>query len=92
MLLSNCEILTSSTNCVISEGDKQATLTKTDSKLYVPGVTFSTQDNKRADFKRTIDWSKYQSKVSIEKQDSYLNFQVNPNFQGETDFLFIISK
>ena len=74
MLLSNCEILTSSTNCAISEGDRHATLAKTESKLYVPVVNFSTQDNKRADFKRTIYWSKYQSKVSIEGTRSIFTF------------------
>ena len=40
-------------------------------KLYVPVVTLSTQDNtnllqqSKSSFKTTINWKKYQSKVSI---------------------------
>ena len=48
MPLINCEInliLTWSTNCVISEGDRAITFAITDTKLYVPVVTLSTQNN-----------------------------------------------
>ena len=47
----------------------------TDIKLYVPVVTLSTQDNAKilqqlkSDFKRTIHWNKYQSKI----QNQYLD-------------------
>ena len=40
-------ILTWSANCVISKGDRAATLEITDKKFYVPIVTLSTQDNKK---------------------------------------------
>ena len=45
----------------------------TDSKLYVPVVTLSTQDNVKllkqleSGFKRTINWNKYQSKITMQK-------------------------
>ena len=46
----------------------------TDTKLYVPVVTLSSQDNVKlldqlkSGFKRTINWNKYQSKVSTERK------------------------
>ena len=37
-----------------------------------------------------INWNKHQSKVSIEIQNEYLDFEVNPNFQG-VSWLFALS-
>ena len=80
MLLIKCKInliLTWSTNCVIvstAVANQGATFAITDTKLYVPVVTLSTQDSKKllqqlkSSFKRTINWNKYQSKLSIEAQ------------------------
>ena len=48
MLLINCEfnlILTWSEKCVIYEGNRATTFKIEDTKLYVPVVTLSTQDN-----------------------------------------------
>ena len=45
-----------------------------DKKLYVSAVNLSTQDQAKLleqlkpSFKRTINWNKYQSKISIERQ------------------------
>ena len=83
MPLINCEInllLTWSVDSVISSatGTKSAI---TDTKLYVPIVTLSTQDNAKllqqlkSGFKRTINWNKYQSKVAIRTKDPYLDLQ-----------------
>ena len=53
-----------------SNEDQETALSKIDTKLYVPVVTLSTQDNAKlfeeleSDFKRTIKWNKYQSKIS----------------------------
>ena len=33
-------------------------------------------------FKRTIDWTKYQSKVTQQTQNRNLDFLIDPNFQG----------
>ena len=76
MSLINCKInliLTWSANCIISNAtaNQATTFTKTDTKLYVPIVTLSTPDNakllqqSKAGFKKTISWSKYQSKVTM---------------------------
>ena len=64
MPLINCEInliLTWSTDCVISSATRETKFALTDTKLYVPVVTLSTQDNAkmleqlRSGFKRTIN-------------------------------------
>ena len=72
MPLINCEInfiLSWSANCVIIYTDvanQGTTFAITETKLYVPLVTLSTQGNSKllqqlkSSFKRTINWSKYQ--------------------------------
>ena len=89
MLLINCEInlvLTWSKNWVISSATGKIRLAITDAILYVPVVTFSNQDNAKllqqlkSVFKRRINWNKYQSKVSLERQNQYLDFLINPGF------------
>ena len=69
MSLINCEIiliLTWSKNCFLVAGtiaNQEPTFTITDTKLYVPVVTLSTQNNVKllkqldSDFKRTINWN-----------------------------------
>ena len=50
MSLINCEInliLTLSDKCVLSNDTKATTFAITDTKLYVPVVILSTQDNKK---------------------------------------------
>ena len=78
IILINCEInliLAWSTGCVVSFGTEATKFKITDIKLYVPDVTLSTQYNTKwleqlkSGFKRTIDWNKYQSKISIERQN-----------------------
>ena len=70
MPLINCEvelILTWLKNCVISSATGETKFKITETKLYVPVVTLSTQDNAKllqqlkSGFKRTINWNKYQS-------------------------------
>ena len=67
----------------------------TDTKLYVPVVTLSTQNNAKlleqlkSGFKRTINWNKYQSKISTEAQNQYLDFLINPSFQ-RVNRLFVL--
>ena len=91
MPLINCEvnlILTWSSTCVITNSAGARRFTITDTKLYVPVVTLSTQDNAKllqqlkSGFKRTINWNKYQTKVSTEGQKQYVDFLIDPTFQG----------
>ena len=83
----NCEItldLNWSVNCLI-----------TDTKPYVPVVTLSTKDNAnfleqlKSGFKRTINWNKYQTKVSTERQNWYLDLLIDPSLQG-VNKLFVL--
>ena len=59
----------------------------TDGKPYVPVVTLSTQDNKKLlhqlklEFKRKINWDKYQSKETKLPRNQYLNFLIDACFQ-----------
>ena len=98
MSLTNCEInltLTWSENCVISSANGQTKFSITDTKRYVPVVTLSTQDNAKlleqlkSGF-NLIDENKYQSKVSSKRQNQYLDFLIDPNFQ-EVNRLFLLS-
>ena len=82
MPLINCEInliLTWSEKCELFNDKKATPFAITDTKLYVPVVTLSTRDNakplqqSKSGFKRTINWNKYQSKVSIQAPNSYLD-------------------
>ena len=100
MPLINCEvnlILTWSSTCVIfSTGDanQAATFAITDTKLYVPVVTLSTQENtkllqqSKSGFKRVINWDKYLSKPELSVQNPNLNHLNEPSFQGVKRLLF----
>ena len=100
--LINCEIsliLTWSADCVIvstNVGNQNATFSITGKKLYVPVVTFSTQDNAKllqqlkSGFKRVINWNKYLSKPELLAQNANLNHLVEPSFQG-VNRLFVLA-
>ena len=68
----------------------------TETKLYVPVVTLSTEDNAKllqqlkSNFKRKINWNKYESSVKTFAQNRYLNCLINPSFQG-VNRLFALS-
>ena len=43
----------------------------------------------RSGFKSTINWNKYQSKISAERQNQNLNFLIDQSFQG-VNWLFVL--
>ena len=102
MPLINCEvnlILTWSSNCVLiatAIQNQAATFEITDTKLYVPVVTLSTQENTKflqqlkSGFKRVINWTKYLSKPELLAQNPNLNHLVEPSFQG-INRLFVLA-
>ena len=102
MPLINCEvnlILTWSSTCVlIATGvqNQNATFAITDTKLYVPVVSLSTQENikffqqLKSRFKRVINWNKYLSKPELLAQNPNLNHLVEPSFQG-VNRLFVLA-
>ena len=77
-----------SKNCVISSATGATEFSVTDTKLYVPVGTLSTEDNikllkqLKTGFKRTINWTQYQSKVKEQAQNRYLDYIIDPIFQG----------
>ena len=90
MPLINCEvnlILTWSSTCVITNSAGAGRFAITDTKLFHPDVTLSTQDIEKllhelkSGFKRTINWNKYQSDPKLYAQKTYLNHLVDPSFQ-----------
>ena len=89
--LENSESFKSKVN---STGEGRFTIT--DTKLYVPVVTLSIEDNSKllqqlkSGFTRTINWNKYQSDRKTCAQNRYLNHLVNQSFQG-VNRRFIVS-
>ena len=102
MPLINCEvelILNWSANCVIiytNVNNQVPTFTITETNLYVPVVTLSTQDNSKllpqlkSCFKRRIHWNKYLAKPELLAQDPNLNHLFGPSFQG-VNRLFVLA-
>ena len=92
MPLINCKIklnLTWKKECVLSTGNGDAVLIINDTKLYVPVVTLSKEDNKdfieqkNKGFQRSIYWNEYKTKEINEDADvnvfKYIN--LDPSFQ-----------
>ena len=83
MLLINCEInliLTWSNRCFIIDNliaGQEKTFAITNTKLNVPAVTLSIQDNAKlfeqlkSGFRRTVNWNRYEPKVTVEQQNRY---------------------
>ena len=102
MSLINCEIelvLTWSKNSVIistNNANQIPTFTITETNLYVPVVTLTTEDNSKLlpqlkdGFKRTINWNKYLIKPELLAQNANLNHLVEPSFQG-VNRLFVLA-
>ena len=89
-------ILTWSSTCVITNSNGAGTFAITNTKLYVPVVTLSTQENTKflqqlkSGFKRVINWNKYLSKPELLARIPNLNDLVEPNFQG-VNRLFVLA-
>ena len=68
----------------------------TDTKLYVPVVSFSKEndikllDQLKSGFKRTIKWNKYRSQMTIQPQNNNLNYLIDPAFKNVYK-LFVLS-
>ena len=93
MPLINCKIklnLTWKKECVLSTDDGNAVFIINDTKMYVPVVTLSKEDNKdfieqqKKGFQRSIYWNEYKTKEINENADAnvfkYIN--LDPSFQG----------
>ena len=92
-------ILTWSRDCVIIYTDVNnqiPTFTMTETNLYVPVVTLSTQDNSKllphlkSGFKTTISWNKYLAKPELLAQNPNLNDLIEPSFES-VNRLFVLT-
>ena len=98
MPLINCEVkldLTWSSTCIITNSVVAGRFAITDTKLYIPVVTLSTQENTKllqqlkSSFKRVINWNKYLSNPRLLPQNPNLNHLVEPSFQGKNRFFVL---
>ena len=89
-------ILTWSSTYVITDSNGAGTFDINDTKLYVPAVTLSTQENTKlfqqlkSGFKRVINWNKYLSNPELLAQNTNLNHLVEPSFQGINRFFVLV--
>ena len=101
MPLNNCKIklnLTWKKECVLSTDNGNAVFIINDTKMYVPLVTLSKEDNKdfieqqNKGFQRSIYWNEYKTKEINENADpnvfKYIN--LDPSFQG-VNRLFVMA-
>ena len=67
-----------------------------DTKLYVPVVTLSKENNAKlleklkSGFKRTMKWNKYRSQMTIQNNNNNLNYLIDPTFRN-VNRLFALS-
>ena len=85
-----------------TQGDNPAIVAPTglefqikDTKLYVPVVTLSTENEKKlleqlkSGFKRTAKWNKYRSQTTIQNNNNNLNYLIDPKFT-KVNRLFVL--
>ena len=101
MPLINCEInliLTWSLNGIIfnAAANQETEFAVTHTKLYVPVVTLSVQDNAKllkplkSGFERRNNWNKHQSKITTKAPNQYLDSLIDPSVQ-EVNRLFVLT-
>ena len=101
MPLINCKVklnLTWKKECVLSNQAGNAVFIINDTKLYVPVVTLSKEDNKdfieqqNKGFQRSIYWNEYKTKGKTENPhaNSFKYISLDPSFQG-VNRLFVMA-
>ena len=99
--LINCKIklnLTWKKECVLSTADDDAVFIINDTKMYVPVVTLSKEDNKdfieqqNKGFQRSIYWNEYKTKGETKDADAnnFKHISLDPSFQG-VNRLFVMA-
>ena len=99
--LINCKIklnLTWKKECILSNNDGNAAFIINDTKMHIPLVTLSKEDNKdfieqqNKGFQRSIYWNEYKTKGAMKDADAnnfkYIN--LDPSFQG-VNRLFVMT-
>ena len=78
------------------DNSEDATFQITDTKLYVPVLTLSKENDikllkqLKTGFTRTIKWNKYRSQWTIISQNNNLNYLIHPTFTN-VNRLFVLS-
>ena len=78
------------------DNPKNTTFQITDTKLYVPVVTLSKENDikllekLKSGFKRTIKCNKYRSQMSVQGNNNNLNYLIDPTFTNVSR-LFVLS-
>ena len=78
-----------------TDAPTNATFKITETKLYVPVVTLSTEDDNnfleqlKSGFKRTIKWNKYRSEMTNQTKTNHLNHLIDPAFT-KVNRLFVL--
>ena len=78
------------------DNPENATFQITDTKLYVPVVTLSKENDikfleqLKSGSKRTIKWNKYRSQITVQPQNNNLNYLIDPAFTN-VNRLFVLS-
>ena len=73
----------------------QATFKITDTKLYIPIVTFSTGDDNnslkqlKSRFKRTMIWNKHRSEMTNQTKTNNVNYLIDPTFNKVNRLLIL---
>ena len=103
--LINCEIeliLNCSKNCVLAymtianNPPTGLEFENKDTKLYVPVVSLSKEndikllDQLKSGFKRTVQWNKYRSQMTIQSNNDNLNYLIDPTLT-KVNSLFVLS-
>ena len=87
-----------SRNCLIKDAtsnNQNPNFQIHDTKFYVSVITSSTKENIKllkqleSGFKRTINWNKYLAKTTNQARKSYLDYIIDPSFQG-ANRLFVL--
>ena len=82
--------LTWKTKCVLSTADDEAVFISNDTKMYVPVVALSKEDNKdfieqqNKGFQRSVYWNEYKTKGETKTADAnnFKYISLDPSFQG----------
>ena len=92
--------LTWKTKCVLSTADDEAVFISKDTKMYVPVVALSKEDNKdfieqqNKGFQRSVYWNEYKTKGETKNADAnnFKYISLDPSFQGVNRLFVMVYK
>ena len=97
----NCVLADMTVNLLANPAIAEPTELKfeiTDTKLYVPVVTLSKENDikllkqLKSGFKKTIKWNKYRSQITIQRQNNNLNYLIDRTFTNVNRLVLSFSR